>query len=854
MTAAPSVPQQRRLPAWIRPALGAAILLGAALVVDDELLSVTWPQIAAAMGAAPLSAVLLAIGALLASLMAASTYDALVLKASDHPLSYGKSAAPSALAFALSQGGSLGKAASLELRKRAYLEAAGGPPDMDRLTRWTTAIGVSGGAAILALGLAAVALGHGHTSLLTPPALIGLGMTGLAAGGLYLALPRRGELATLLPPRPLAWAELAASTLEWVTAALVLYLLLPESRGALIGFLPVYGAARLLGAASGLPSGIGVFDAVVLAAFSPTIPTPELASGLFLYRLIYSATPLVLAACRLAWAITAKRQRGETPAARASREAVNAALPAVLGLLVFVAGIVMLISAATPGFPARVRFSAAFTPIVLLETSHFIDSLIGAALLFLAFGLNGRLRKAWGAAIALLVVGAVSTLLRGLNFEEAIFLGLVVALLFMGRKVFYRTEPLSVFPLTPGMSLSIIAALAATIWLGFFVYRHVAYRDELWWTFVAKEGAPRLLRASVGVAMLALAIFVWRLIQPRARRPLSRDPLALGKVNEVLAKVPNAPPSVNLAFLGDKQFLFSPSGESFIQYATRDRNWVALGEPVGPTAERRAMIWAFRELCDKHGARPVFYSIRGESLADFIDCGFVAAKIGEKAVIDLTEFTLRGRAKQDLRTARSRAEREGLSFAVLGPNQVEGRLDELEALSDAWLENHQGEEKGFSLGRFDRAYVRRFDMAVMLTGDRITAFANLWRSPDGRHLAIDLMRYDADAPPGTMEALIVETLLWAQDRGFESLDLGQTPLAGLEAHRLANFMTRVGSLIYTHAGKLYGFDGLRRFKAKFLPRWESVYIAAPTGWHLPSALGDAALLSSGGVRGLFRQA
>jgi phosphatidylglycerol lysyltransferase len=279
---------------------------------------------------------------------------------------------------------------------------------------------------------------------------------------------------------------------------------------------------------------------------------------------------------------------------------------------------------------------------------------------------------------------------------------------------------------------------------------------------------------------------------------------------------------------------------------------VALGEPVGPVAERREMIWAFREECDRHGAIPVFYAIRRDSLADFIDCGLVAAKIGENAVIDLDSFTLVGRSRQDLRTARSRAAREGLSFAVISAQEVRACMDELQAISDSWLERHQGEEKGFSLGRFDPAYVGRFDAAVLRRGDEIVAFTNLWRTADGRRLAVDLMRYAPDAPPGAMEALLVDLLLWAQESGFQSCDLGRTPLAGLEASRLASFMTLVGSLIYTHAGKLYGFDGLRRFKAKFFPRWESTYIAAPTGWRLPAALGDAALLSSGGVRGLFR--
>ena len=844
-------PFDPKLPAWLRPVVGAVTLFTAAFVVDDEMLTATWPQVQAAMAALPAQAFLLAALATVAGLFAASTYDALALRALGRPLSWRKTSAVSALGFALSHGGTLGAVAVMALRLRAYAPRGESAAEVARLSRWVGSISLAGAAGLMLVGLAAP-LDPARAAVFLPgPWVFALGVLGLVGLCAYLAAPRRGLLESFVPPRAGASVQIGLSLVEWLAAALTLYVLLPpEGRAGLAVFLPIFGLARLLGAASGVPAGIGVFEAVMLAAFNHRIAPADLAAALAGYRLIYYVAPLVLAACRVA--IESAPDRTESTGARAGREAVNAAAPGVLGLLVFVSGVVMLVSAATPGVAARIQLSAAFAPVALLETSHFIDSLIGALLLFLAFGVNNRMRKAWRATVILLVVGAASTLLRGLNYEEALFLSLVAALLFLGRRSFYRTSPLRSAPLTPGMALSIVAAMAAVCWLGFFAFRHVAYRDELWWTFVANEGAPRLLRASVGVAALALAVFAWRLVQPRARITRPVDPQVLEHVEAVLAKAENAAPDASLAYLGDKQFLFSASGASFIQYAARDRNWVALGEPVGPAEEKRAMIWAFRELCDRHGARPIFYAVRRDSVADFVDCGFVAAKIGENAVVDLADFTLTGRARQDLRTARSRAAREGLTFTVLSPEQVEARMSELQAISDAWLETHQGEEKGFSLGRFDPAYIRRFDMAVMMQEDRVVAFTNLWRTADGRRLSVDLMRYSPDAPQQAMDALLVELLLWAKERAYASCDLGRTPLAGLEEHRLANLMTRIGALIYTHAGRIYGFEGLRRFKGKFLPRWESTYIAAPTGWQLPSALSDAALLSSGGVRGLFK--
>ena len=52
---------------------------------------------------------------------------------------------------------------------------------------------------------------------------------------------------------------------------------------------------------------------------------------------------------------------------------------------------------------------------------------------------------------------------------------------------------------------------------------------------------------------------------------------------------------------------------------------------------------------------------------------------------------------------------EGLSFEVLAPQQVEAVFDQLQAISDAWLSDHNTAEKAFSLGAFrrDRSPERR---------------------------------------------------------------------------------------------------------------------------------------------------
>ena len=52
------------------------------------------------------------------------------------------------------------------------------------------------------------------------------------------------------------------------------------------------------------------------------------------------------------------------------------------------------------------------------------------------------------------------------------------------------------------------------------------------------------------------------------------------------------------------------------------------------------------------------------------------------------------------------------------------------------------------------------------------AFASLWVSGDGAEIAVDLMRFGADAPRGAMDFLFVELLLWGRRQGYAAFEFG----------------------------------------------------------------------------------
>jgi glycosyltransferase 2 family protein len=371
---------------------------------------------------------------------------------------------------------------------------------------------------------------------------------------------------------------------------------------------------------------------------------------------------------------------------------------------------------------------------------------------------------------------------------------------------------------------------------------------------MADADAGRALRAGVGAGVLLLVFGVWRMIATPATPPvIGEDDPDFTRVRAILACAEDAAPDANLALLGDKRFLFSESGESFMMFGVRGRSWIALGAPIGKRCERSDLLWRFRELADAHAARPGIYNIGPDDLPDLIDMGFHLQKIGEFAAVPLADFTVSGRRREVLRRNWRKVKENGAAFEVIEPDGVWPVMAELRRVSDNWLQGQPGGEKGFSLGGFVPRYLSEFHCALVRQEGRLVAFANLWLTPDKSSFSMDLMRYADDAPKNVMDFLFVELLLWGQAQGFGAFEFGAAPLAGLTGRPLAPVMSRLGKFVFEKGEEFYNFQGVRRYKDKYDPVWQPRYIAAPHKWTIPILLADVGLLSSGGVSGLARR-
>ena len=655
---------------------------------------------------------------------------------------------------------------------------------------------------------------------------------------------------TLNPPGPaLTVGQIGISTVDWTLAAAVLYVLLPPAQGLSFPlFLGAFLVAQAIGILSYVPGGIGVFDTAIILLLRPYVAPADALGALVAYRGIYYFLPFTAAVTTLGTYELRHRQGRAWRIISATQRSLSALAPDLLSAATFLAGAILLFSGATPAIQSRLGWLDAILPLGFIEVSHFIGSLAGVGLLFLAIGLRRRLDVAYHLTVIALAVGAVASLFKGADWEEAFILAGVLAVLVPSHRHFYRPASLTSDPWSAGWSLAIAVVLAGTIWLGLFAHCHLDYSQDLWWTFTLHGDAPRFLRASVGALGLAIALGLGRLFRPA--RPRHAPPSGEEIERAICIARESGRADTNLATLGDKALLFGESG-GLLMYAVSGRSWVSFGDPIGTPEEQTELAWRLKEMADRHGGSPVFYEVGSAHLPIYLDLGLSLFKIGEEARVPLDNFSLEGGERRGIRRALGMVERKGGVFELVPPDQVQALLPELERVSNAWLASKHTREKGFSLGFFDPTYLSRFPIAVVRREGRIVAFANVWLAPAREEISVDLMRQESDAPHGVMEFLFVHLMLWGKEQGYRWFNMGMAPLSGFQRRALAPLWSRIGALLYRHGEHFYNFQGLRQYKAKFDPAWEPKYIACQGGLALPRVLLNVAALISGGLRGVI---
>jgi phosphatidylglycerol lysyltransferase len=253
----------------------------------------------------------------------------------------------------------------------------------------------------------------------------------------------------------------------------------------------------------------------------------------------------------------------------------------------FMGGAVLLFSNATPESGIRLRLVSAVLRLHVIEASHFLCSVVGVFLLLLSSQLQRRSRGLADHSSAVALGRHRGAAHRPGVGRPAVLLLLLCLVLLASWDEFYRRSALVSEPFTPGRFSQSGSSLAASFGLGVLLQAG-RLGHELWWHFALYGDASRFLRASVAVAVIALAAAAVRLLASAMTPSGVTGQDALTRAAEIVAQSPEA--RANLALLGDKRILFHPAGDSFLMFGIVRRSWVVLGEPIGPFARWRDLF------------------------------------------------------------------------------------------------------------------------------------------------------------------------------------------------------------------------------------------------------------------------
>jgi phosphatidylglycerol lysyltransferase len=293
-----------------------------------------------------------------------------------------------------------------------------------------------------------------------------------------------------------------------------------------------------------------------------------------------------------------------------------------------------------------------------------------------------------------------------------------------------------------------------------------------------------------------------------------------------------------LAGLPENETLELADGKVLLGYREISGVAIGVGDQVGEPGTEQQALSDFVTTCERNGWTPVLLAASHPTALAARRYGFASVAIGEEAVVDLQGFATAGKERAKLRQNVHRAERDGVVIVQYEAAHRTATVDaQLGEISREWLKLKHGPELGFTLGHLDLDSFDLYETWIALVGGRVVAFTTWLPYLDGKAMILDLVRRRADSPVGTMELLILRSLEAFRDRGLKEASLNAVALASIERPDTDDSdddsrLREALRWLYDHGGAVYEAKNLMRFKVKFGPRWEPMYLVYPESANL----------------------
>ncbi|MED4351922.1 bifunctional lysylphosphatidylglycerol flippase/synthetase MprF [Schinkia azotoformans] len=632
------------------------------------------------------------------------------------------------------------------------------------------------------------------------------------------------------------------SIIEWLATFFVFWLL-ESVMNISIPFgdlFAIYTVAACAGIVSLIPGGFGSFDLVFIWGTNYLgILDEKVVVLLLLYRIGYFIIPFLIGVFFFMKAYWEKWNNtwGNLPSIFVQRISHW-----LLTILIFISGLILLLSAALPGIIERLKIAEDIFSLPIISLSHQLSVATGFILLGLSRGIQYKVKRAYYLTIVALSFAVLFSLSKGFDYEEAIFLLIVALLLRLSKARFYRES----YVLTWGkMTFDIFIIFLITLMYLLIGYFNLPTSKisipTKFLPYVITDYQDLFYSAFIGLIIAIFIFYIGNFVGKSRKWPMessiNQEEKIYGHINKYKGNV-----LTHLIFLHDKYVFWNSQDNVLIPFQKYADKVVALGDLTGEKSEFPHAIEEFLTISDLYGYTPIFYENSNDMIPILHENGFDFFKLGEEAFVDLVNFSISGNKMKAMRAIKNKFKRENLTFEIIKPPLSDGLLRKLKTVSKEWLAGRR--EKGFSLGFFDEAYLNRSEIAILKNmNEEVIGFASLMPVYDNHQtISVDLMRFIPSSPSGTMDFIFLSLFEWAKEKGYKQFNLGMAPLSNVGLSKYSFFSEKIAAQIYIHGQVFYHFQGLRKFKEKYNVTWVPKYLAYRKRSSLPITMAQVTIL------------
>ena len=632
------------------------------------------------------------------------------------------------------------------------------------------------------------------------------------------------------------------SILEWSAVFLVIWLLVFVMNISVPfkDLLAVFIVAACAGIVSMIPGGLGSFDLIFIWGTDYLgIQNEKIVVLLLLYRIGYLFIPFLVGAfffIKVYW------QKWNTDWGNLPNILIQRISHWILTILIFISGLILLLSAALPGVIERLKIAEDIFSLSIISLSHQLSVATGFILLGLSRGIQYKVKRAYYLTIVALFLAVLFSLSKGFDYEEATFLLVVALLLRLSKARFYRESYVKTWGKMFFDIFIIILITLMYLLIGYFNLPTSKISIPVkFLPYIITDYQDLFYSAFIGLIIAIFIFCIGNFVGKSQKWPMGSSKNQEEKIYEHIHKH-NGNVLTHLIFLHDKYVFWNSKGNVLFPFQKYADKIVVLGDLTGEKSEFPRAIEEFLIISDLYGYTTVFYESSSDMLPLLHENGFDFFKLGEEAFVDLENFSLSGKKMKAMRAIKNKFERENFIFEIIKPPLSGDLIQKLKAVSNEWLAGRK--EKGFSLGFFDEAYLNKSELAILKNiHDEVIGFASLMPVYDNSQtISVDLMRFIPSSPSGTMDFIFLSLFEWAKEKGYNQFNLGMAPLSNVGLSKYSFFSEKVAAQIYLHGQVFYHFQGLRKFKEKYNVSWVPKYLAYRKKSSLPITMIQVTIL------------